>query len=218
MAFAPGPRTAGLRRSFGGRVDAGPSIVMDPSGAELAAGMERWANLVPDFSEAWPHATDLIHRHNSRTFRTRGAGTGDRRRWVRLSPAYRARKARDFPGRGLLVRTSALRDALTGSGSGSRVKRTKDSLEVGIKGPAAEYGKYHQTGVPSRHLPARPPIKFSRNLRNKSGLTFVISQMLQRVVVDHRKAALGVHAGVLDADAADKRAQSLTQLSRRKTV
>ncbi len=216
MAFAPGPRTAGLRGSFGGRVDAGPSIVMDPSGAELAAGMERWANLVPDFSEAWSPMVDLIHRHNSRTFRTRGAGTGDRRRWVRLSPAYRARKARDFPGRGLLVRTSALRDALTGSGSGSRVKRTKDSLEVGIKGPAAEYGKYHQTGT--RYMVRRPPIKFGKNLRNKSSLMFVVSQMLQRVVVDHRKAALGVHAGVLDADAADKRAQSLTQLSRRKTV
>ncbi len=213
MAFAPGPRTPGLRRSFGGRVDAGPSIVMDPSGAELAAGMERWANLVPDFSEAWPHATDLIHRHNSRTFRTRGAGTGDRRRWVRLSPRYRARKARDFPGRGLLVRTSALRDALTGSGSGSRVKKTKDSLEVGIKGPAAEYGKYHQTGTPI--MPARPPIKFSRNLRNKSGLMFTVSQMLQRIVVEHRKAALGSHAGVLDVE---KRTASLERLARAKTV
>lgn len=216
MAFAPGPRTAGLRGSFGGRVDAGPSIVMDPSGAELAAGMERWANLVPDFSEAWPPMVDLIHRHNSRTFRTRGAGTGDRRPWRRLTPNYRARKARDFPGRGLLVRTSALRDALTGSGSGSRVQKRKGSLEVGIKGPAAEYGKYHQTGT--RYMVRRPPIKFGKNLRNKSSLMFVVSQMLQRVVVDHRKAALGVHAGVLDADAADKRSQSLTQLSRRKTV
>ena len=172
MAFAPGPRTAGLRRSFGGRVDAGPSIVMDPSGAELAAGMERWANLVPDFSEAWGPMTRLIHRH-----------------------------------------TSALRDALTGSGSGSRVKKTKDSLEVGIKGPAAEYGKYHQTGTPI--MPARPPIKFSRNLRNKSGLMFTVSQMLQRIVVEHRKAALGSRAGVLDVE---KRTASLERLSRMKTT
>jgi len=213
MAFSPGPRTAGLRSQFGGRTGGGPSIVMDPSGAELAAGMEAWAKLVPDFSDAWGPMTDLIHRHNARTFRTRGAGTGDRRRWRRLSPRYRAIKAREFPGRGLLVRTSALRNALTGSGSGSRVKRTKGSLEVGIKGPAAEYGKYHQTGT--RNMPARPPIKFSRNLRNKNSLTFVVSQMLQRVVVEHRKAALGRHAGVLDVE---KRTASLERLARIKTV
>jgi len=95
------------------------------------------------------------------------------------------------------------------------VKTSKKSLEVGIKGPAGHYARYHQTGVPARNLPARPPIKFSKNLRDKHSLSFVISQMLQRVIVDHRKAALGANAGVLDVKG--KRAESLARLSRRKT-
>ena len=218
MAFASkfsDARSAGLKGRFGGSVGGGPSITMDPSGAQLAAGMEAWARLVDDWTEAWGPMTDLIHRHNKRTFDTRGAGTGDRRKWKRLTPEYRAWKARRFPGRGLLVRTSALRSALTGRGSGSRVKTTRDSLEVGARGEVSKYGGFHQTGT--RFMIARPPIKFGRNLRDKGSLAFVVSQMLQRVVVDHRKAALGPHAGVLDAGAAGKRATSLAVLARMKT-
>jgi hypothetical protein len=208
-------RSAGLKGRFGGSVGGGPSITMDPSGAQLAAGMESWARLVDDFGPAWSSATKLIHRHNARTFQTRGAGTGDRKRWGVLTPRYKAWKARRFPGRGLLVRTNALRSALTGRGSGSRVEQTKSSLEVGARGEVSEIGGYHQTGT--KHMIARPPVKFGRDVRQKDSLAYVVSQMLQTVIVDARKKALGVDAGVMKVSRDDKRGASLERLSRIKT-
>jgi hypothetical protein len=194
---------------------------MDPSGAELAVGLERWASLVGDFSEAWPHITKLIHRHNLRTFRSEGSATGPKRRWAALSPRYAAWKSRRFPGRPILVLSGALRRALTQTGRGALVKSSKGSLEVGIKpGKTARIAGYHQRGVPpgdGSRMPARPPVQFVRSLRNKNSLPFVVSQMLQRIVVDHRKAALGSSAGVFDADTVERRLGSLEALSRRRT-
>jgi hypothetical protein len=208
-------RSAGLKAQFGGRMGGGVSIVMDPSGAELASGLERWAARVNDFSEAWPHAIKLIHAHNKRTFDSEGSATGDGRRWAALTPNYARRKAREYPGQPLLVRTSALRSALTGVGSGSRTRSTKKGLEVGASGRNARIGRYHQFGTPN--MVARPPVKFRRDLRDKSSLAWVISQMLQRVIVDHRKAALGAAADVMDVEVADRRTASLERLSRLKT-
>lgn len=212
--FAAG-RTAGLRSRFGGQVSQSVSITMEPGGAELAAGMERWAELVGDFSEAWPAVTRLVRRHHGRTFDSEGAATGPKRRWVPLSPRYAAIKARDFPGRPLLVRTTALRRALVEGGPGSRVRETKDSVEIGVTGDVGKIAGYHQKGTP--RMPARPPVQFDRSLANKNSLPFVVSQILQRIIVDHRKAALGANAGVLDADVLEKRLGSLDRLSRRGT-
>jgi len=210
-----GRKTVGLRQKFGGQVDQAVSIVMEPGGAEIAAGMERWAALVGDFGEAWPAVTKLIHRHNARTFASEGAATGDRRRWAELTPRYSAIKAREFPGRPLLVRTAALRSALTGVGPGSQVVSSRTSLEVSARGESRQIGEYHQRGT--SRMVARPPVKFARSLRNKRGLMFVVSQMLQRIIVDHRKAALGVNADVMDAASVERRLGSLDTLSRRRT-
>ena len=100
-------------------------------------------------------------------------------------------------------------------GSGSRVAKTKGALEIGLRGHVGEIAGYHQKGT--RYMPARPPVQFSRELSNKGSLVFVVSQMLQRIIVDHRKAALGANAGVFDADVLSRRLGSLDTLSRRRT-
>ena len=201
------------RSQFGGKVGEGFSITMEPGGLKLLRGMEKWADLIDDASEAWPHVTTLIHRHNGRTFKTRGKGTGDGRKWVRLSPRYRARKAREFPGRPILVRTGALRSALTG-GSGSRVRANKKSLSVGAKGEPERIGTYHQFGT--RNMPARPPIKFDPRVK-KGTLPYVISQILQSMIVAKRRQALGADAGIIDAKAFERRQVSMNRLARMKT-
>ena len=201
----------GLRGQFSDSIQ----ITMEPGGVQLFRGFEKWAELVKDpMRQVGPYATTLIHRHHKRTFASRGKSTGDGRKWVRLSPRYRARKARDYPGRPLLVRTSVLRSALTGGGRGSRVRTTKTTLEVGVQGEPAEYAGFHQTGT--ANMPARPPVKFDRRIR-RGTLPFVISQMLQRVIVDYRKAALGMNAGVMDTSVFDRRTGSLQKLSRERT-
>jgi len=201
----------GLRGEFSDSIQ----ITMEPGGIALFRGFEKWAELVKDpMRQVGPYATTLIHRHHKRTFASRGTRTGDGRKWVRLSPRYRARKARDYPGRPLLVRTSVLRSALTGGGRGSRVRTTKTTLEVGVQGEPAEYAGFHQTGT--ANMPARPPVKFDPRIR-RGTLPFVLSQMIQRVVVDYRKAALGMNDGVLDATVVERRTGSLQKLSRERT-
>jgi len=190
-------------------------ITMEPGGIALFRGFEKWADLVKDpMRQIGPYATTLIHRHHARTFASEGSGTGDGKRWAPLSARYAAEKSRAYPGRPLLVRTSVLRSALTGGGRGSRVRTTKTTLEVGVKGEPAGYAGYHQNGTPI--MPARPPVKFDRRIRPGT-LPFVLSQMIQRVVVDYRKAALGANAGVTDAKVAERRTGSLQKLSKERT-
>ena len=93
--------------------------------------------------------------------------------------------------------------------------QTKTSLDVGARGEVSEIGGYHQTGTD--RMIARPPIKWVRDVRQKDSLAYVVSQMVQTVIVDARRQALGVDAGVLDVKRADKRGASLERLSRIKT-
>mgnify|MGYP003136546215 FL=1 len=201
------------RSRFGGRVGDGFTITMEPGGLKLLRGMEKWADLIEDASEAWPHVTNLIHRHNMRTFKSEGAATGNRRKWAPLSPAYAIQKAREFPGRPILVRTGALRSALTG-GSGSRVRKTKKTLTVGAKGEQARIGTYHQLGT--AYMPARPPIKFDPRIKPGT-LPYVVSQILQTMIVAKRRKALGADAGIIDAKDFERRQGSMKRLARKST-
>lgn len=196
-----------------GQVSDSVRITLQPSGARLISGIERWAELVDDFSPAWPHVTTLIRRHYKRTFDSRGARVGDGRKWARLSPRYRARKAREFPGRPLLVRTSALRSAMVGGGSGSLVQKRAKRLSVGLRGRNRRIAEYHQTGT--RNMPARPVVKFDPTIRDGT-LPWTISQILQSLIVAYRKQALGVDDVFTDSAKA-KRRGSMQKLARRKT-
>ena len=199
--------------SLRGQISEGVTITLEPSGVRLFRGIERWAELVQDFSPAWPHVTTLIRRHFKRTFDSRGGRVGDGRKWQRLSPRYRARKAREFPGRPLLVRTSALRSAMVRGGSGSLVRKDKRSLTVGLQGRNRRIAEYHQSGT--RNMPARPVVKFDPAIKNGT-LPWTISQILQAQIVAYRKQALGVDDIFTDSAEA-KRRGSMRRLARLRT-
>ena len=83
-------------------------------------------------------------------FNSEGGRTGG---WAPLSDRYAADKAERWGARPILVASGAMRDSLTGSGSGSvRREIGGDSLEFGTSVP---YASYHQTGtsrMPQRRI------------------------------------------------------------------
>ncbi len=190
-------------------------IVMEPGGAQLLRGMEQWTRLLDDYTEVWPYVIRLIRAHHARTFDSEGSATGGglRRRWAPLSPRYAAAKARRYPGRPILVRTSALRTAMVEGGPGSRVKSGKKAVEVGLRGRIQRIAEYHQKGTPI--MPARPPVQFDADVRGEGSLARVVSQMIQTAVVAKRRKTL--MGEVMDAGDYEKQANSLANLARRKT-
>ena len=191
------------------------SFRLDPGAAEIARGMEKWASLVEDFGPAWHAIEGLTRRHHARTFDSVGAATGTRRRpWARLTPKYEAWKARHFPGRPILVRTGALRRAMVDGGAGSATQRTTKSLVMGLRGEIKDRAGWHQFGT--RRMVARPPFQLDPDPRPSGTYAYAVGQILQRVVVDARKKALGVE-GYTDSSAFDRQVASLDRLSRRET-
>lgn len=100
-----------------------------------------------DLSEFWPLLERSTREWLTAQFDTEGRWGGDP--WAPLSGAYAARKARQHPGRGILVATGALRDA---SIRFTPVK-TRDTFRAVIRSPIVQY---HQSGT--SRMPARPII------------------------------------------------------------
>lgn len=75
-------------------------------------------------------------------------------RWPPLSPRYAARKAIEFPGAPILVRTGTLRRSMTIQGaSGNIAAISKTSAVFGTSVP---YGIYHDSDAPRKsNLPRR---------------------------------------------------------------
>jgi len=80
------------------------------------------------------------------------------RKWQPLSHNYAAWKERHFPGRPILELTGALRDAMTGKGSGAWRKVEKKSMTLGTQG--IDYTFAHNFGTD--RLPARKFIGSTR--------------------------------------------------------
>lgn len=190
-------------------------------GQRLFSGIERWAELVEDFSPAWPFVVDLVRNHYKRTFDSEGAGVGGGPKWAALSPGYAAYKRRRYPGRPLLVATTALRSAMVGGGSGSLVQSRKKRLDIGLRGRNLKIGNFHQTGTDN--MPARPPVKYDKAYKDGT-LPYTIGQILQLQIVAARKKALrgsetsGRQVGdPFDDKAITRRLGSMRRLSKRKT-
>lgn len=171
-----------------GRVTSTFTIRMEPDGRALALGFEDWAEGVERWDDVFPHVVRLIRNHHRRTFDSEGAATGPRQRWAPLSPAYAARKAREYPGRKILERTGALRRSLVDGGPGSRERVTRRSVEVGPAGRNLRIAQYHQDGT--SRMKARTPVQYVKDMRGNKSLVWVINQMLQAKIVMHRRRAL----------------------------
>jgi len=200
------------RSPLSGKVSRSISVTMEPGGHQLAVGMEDWAKAIDDFSPMWKPLTSLIRRHHGRTFSSEGAATGGgvRTRWRPLRPATLARKS---PGLPILVQTGALRRAMVKGGSGSRVRSTKKSHEVGTRGDVGRIAGYHQTGT--SRMVARPPMQFDADIRAQNSLGGAMKDMAQLLIINKRRVNLTNR--VWDARAIAKQGESLKKISRRQT-
>lgn len=87
-------------------------------------------------------------------FETEGRGM-----WPDLDPLYAARKARAFPGKGILEREGTYREAATGPGHpGSLTEVRPTELVLGVRSSAfeANYPGLHEEGREEQNLSARP--------------------------------------------------------------
>lgn len=126
----------------------------------MAVAVERLGDGVTDFSEfIWPKVVANLEEEERRQFDAEGGGP--RGKWDPLSPKYAEQKAQQWPGAPILVRTGALREALTSSSaSGARRISTRDAFDFGTSG--IEYASMHQVGT--SRMPDRPPFDFGSEL------------------------------------------------------
>jgi phage gpG-like protein len=92
----------------------------------------------------------IFKRSEARIFATQGAAI--QRPWAPLSARYAAQKARRYPGKPILEATGKLRRSLVDHPT---VRLRGNTLSIGSNDPKSAW---HQRGVPSNNLPARPHV------------------------------------------------------------
>jgi phage gpG-like protein len=115
---------------------------------QLDRELERITDRTADLTPVWDDIIDDFLRLETRQFDTQGVYSGG---WSPLSPAYAARKAREFPGQPILQATGDLMRSLT-RGPAVRIVRPQSVMF----GSDVEYGRYHQAGTPN--MPQRRPV------------------------------------------------------------
>lgn len=126
---------------------------------QVARRLIRFADAARDATPAFVDLRDLFVSAMDSQFDSEGGyGAGG---WAPLSPRYAAWKQQQYPGRGILEATGALRDSLTTS---------LDVNEVGPRsmtvGSRVRYGRYHQSRRPRRtSLPRRAPVALPESWR-----------------------------------------------------
>lgn len=128
---------------------------------QLKIELAKVEQTIEDFSPVWAAVKKKFHEIESDNFQS-GNAKGASGRWADLSPAYEEIKVKKYGTFALLAgtlrATDALYKSLSGDTSDSVFETDKTSMSVGTSLP---YAKAHQYGVPSRNLPARPPIDLS---------------------------------------------------------
>ena len=183
------PRASGQQYAF--EFQAVPSL------DKVAFGLVEYGEMLKDWEPAFRDVAKLFWKHEKQLFGTEGRGRSSSPwpRWAKLgalslTDRYKLYKQRVRPGRPILVFDGALRRAATG-GQGSVEKIGKTSMLVGIR-PNTEVARYamaHATGVPSRNLPKRPPVRFDGNVRKPNTFGKAVQQIFQSHLVLARKTA-----------------------------
>ena len=163
-----------------------------PSLDRVAFVLAEWGEEMKDWTPAFRDVRDLFWKHEKQLFSTNGQGRSSARwpKWAPLSDRYKRYKKRVRPGRPILVFDGVLRRAATG-GQGSVSKIGKTAMVVGIRPgtKVARYAMAHATGVPSRNLPQRPPIRFDGDPRKANTFGRAVQQIFQSHLVLARKEA-----------------------------
>ena len=139
-----------------------------PGGVQLSrifAGLDK---IPRDMKVPLQEVSDEFYESQKKTFDVQGGFEG-KPRWKALQREYAARKAREFPGKPILVRLGSFRDSLT-SPTGTRAihKLGKKELIVGTDLPVEggfNLGVLHQEGTET--MQARKVILFSKNQRER---------------------------------------------------
>lgn len=110
--------------------------------------IRKLAVFLTDLRSFWPLLVPVVTGWWRQQFETEGGFGGER--WAPLSSAYAIEKERQYPGRGILVRTGAMRQAA------SRPRRsvTATSLTLTIDDAKVEY--HQQEDGQTGRLPRRP--------------------------------------------------------------
>jgi phage gpG-like protein len=116
---------------------------------------------------------ELSDYFSQQVFASQGGAIGER--WPRLSPAYQARKAKFYPGRGPLQRTGEMQKGFY---------HTSDEQSVTIKN-RKKYFDYHQSTEPRSKIPRRPMMATTGEVKD------IVARVLQAdVTAKIRKAGL----------------------------
>jgi phage gpG-like protein len=108
-----------------------------------------------NFTNIFTEVTNDFRKTNASMFASQGSTDG-RSKWAPLSSSYAAWKAKNYPGKGLLVMTGSLKSSLTTSGGYAVQQQTNTTLSLGTADPKASF---HQFG--SGNVPARPILSLS---------------------------------------------------------
>lgn len=123
----------------------------------LAVALERAGDNLADFGRyVFPRLVPVFETAVAAQFDARGRGPVAGA-WQALSLKYAAWKAREFPGKGILERTGALREGLTQSSSPYAL-RDYSSTNFNFGTQNLPYSGYHQLGTARMY--ARPPFDF----------------------------------------------------------
>ena len=121
---------------------------------QLSRNLLVMANRVKDWTPAFAEtAYSLKSIFSEDVFQSEGGAIEES--WAPLSKAYALRKARMYPGKGILERTGDMKN-------GFMTLVRPDMAQVWNK---VEYFKYHQSNQPRSHLPRRVMMKLAENQR-----------------------------------------------------
>lgn len=135
------------------QIGGGPS---EPTLVRLTTALERAGAEVLDVAKhILPKLLPVLEVETAKQFEAEGEGPQSGS-WAPLSVSYAKWKEAHFPGKPILERSSALRQALTGPGAHARRDISGQSLTFGTI--ALPYASFHQTGT--KRMTARPEFDF----------------------------------------------------------
>jgi len=216
-------RGSELRAEMGQAPGVEFDMSFEPSSETLGMAFAKWASLISDWRPVWTDVVALFRRHEARHLDSGGESTGAG--FVALSPAYKAWKDRNYPGKPILTLRGALRLALVeGKGPSALERSSKDGLEVGVSGgEVGVYASAHAFGQGG--LPVRPPVRYDATVKGGGSIGggstpfgTAVAQIFQIHIVNARKKALaaeGVPQGVIVDTAGTRSAAGILNLKTR---
>lgn len=117
---------------------------------------------VKNLRGVWPDIQEDFIEGERRIFKEQRTTKG---KWKKLSQPYRSRKAKRFPGRGIMVATGNLMGSLTKAKHPNHFfVASKKGMTIGT---AVPYAGYHQNPSASSHLPKRELIRLRREQKTR---------------------------------------------------